>query len=760
MQIHELNNFTGTLGSGSFLAVDNGTDTGKLSTQQLLAATEARIDNIIAGPAPSAEEIVDARLGDDGVVYPSLGDAIRDQFSDVKSEISEIDISSYEESVFSDKAMYNLQKGMSYSTVVNNRLSGMGSSTTGYKIPVTNYNMISFPTMKTSGTSCNYAVFDSNDTLIEFYVNTILDTGDCVTFGLPENASYVVIVIFNDYFQSKSVRLWYENISSKIANLELELNALENAEEYETVTTIKALMLEADSSGYYYKYSCGQNASSRASQANANFKTKRIPVSAGDECTFPAYQSSMGYGSAFVDSSDKVLDYITNSGTNGEIFTVTAPASSAYLLYTSYSSFEDDEHHLTIKHNQFDRMDREELDGIKSALSEALYTQISVLSPADFEQDKVEAGIRNNLNATAIGSAYSSATKFNDASSSTYCADVSAYKKINLPIFKSSDGSGGILFVDEDGVIIRKYSENVSVNGTRKYISVPTNTKYCYFPAYYDFYNLYIYGLYSTADEEFGGGGGGGDNPYPTLTSTQKAQLKSLCDDYYAIRSNFTYGGNTRDNFMTTGSSLLCGTFAQMIYMGRSASDFIGTYANVITKAFDWGYYFDFPIAKRCYGVVKPDNSRYGFSFMANANYSFNSFSGSNRTFMMAADMAAELYNMGCEIPRSEVQVGDLLFYCDSANNNMSLETQLNFRHISHVAIVYDIDAEGFVTTIECTLYSPPIVKTGLKLDDTEARVRAGFYENAIVMCARHPAAYGKGGNVPNAFSPTLGILT
>lgn len=87
MQIHELNNFTGTLGSGAYLAVDDGNDTGKLSTQQLLAATEARIDNIIAGPAPSAEEIVDARLGDDGVTYPSLGDAIRDQVGDLKSDI-------------------------------------------------------------------------------------------------------------------------------------------------------------------------------------------------------------------------------------------------------------------------------------------------------------------------------------------------------------------------------------------------------------------------------------------------------------------------------------------------------------------------------------------------------------------------------------------------------------------------------------------------------------------------------------------------
>ena len=86
MQIHELNNFTGTLGSGAYLAVDDGNDTGKLSTQQLLSATEARIDNIIAGPAPSAEEIVDARLGADGVTYPSLGDAIRDQVSDLKAD--------------------------------------------------------------------------------------------------------------------------------------------------------------------------------------------------------------------------------------------------------------------------------------------------------------------------------------------------------------------------------------------------------------------------------------------------------------------------------------------------------------------------------------------------------------------------------------------------------------------------------------------------------------------------------------------------
>lgn len=99
MQIHELNNYNGNLDSSAYLAVDNGSDTGKVSTVELLADTNAavsqldtvlngRIDNIVAGgEAPSASEIVDARLGADGVTYPSLGSAIRDQVTDLKSDL-------------------------------------------------------------------------------------------------------------------------------------------------------------------------------------------------------------------------------------------------------------------------------------------------------------------------------------------------------------------------------------------------------------------------------------------------------------------------------------------------------------------------------------------------------------------------------------------------------------------------------------------------------------------------------------------------
>lgn len=95
MQIHELNTFNGELGSNTFVAVDNGQDTGKASISQVLADTNdtldqlnERIDNIIAGPASSAEEVIDARLGADGKTYDSLGDAVRGQIELVEDFFS------------------------------------------------------------------------------------------------------------------------------------------------------------------------------------------------------------------------------------------------------------------------------------------------------------------------------------------------------------------------------------------------------------------------------------------------------------------------------------------------------------------------------------------------------------------------------------------------------------------------------------------------------------------------------------------------
>ena len=101
MQIHELNTYSGNLDSGAFIAIDNGSDTGKKPVTALTDPLNARIDNIISSPSPSAAEVQDARQAADGVIYDTLGNAIRGQVGDLQDEIDAI----YTEEVTSTNIM-------------------------------------------------------------------------------------------------------------------------------------------------------------------------------------------------------------------------------------------------------------------------------------------------------------------------------------------------------------------------------------------------------------------------------------------------------------------------------------------------------------------------------------------------------------------------------------------------------------------------------------------------------------------------------
>lgn len=166
MQIHELNNYAGGLDSGAYIAVDDGSDTGKVSVSGLLADTaadiseldnflNARIDNIIAGgTAPSASEIVDARLGADGVAYPSLGDAIRDQVSDLKSDFNDIS----DLNVTWTEGKYIWKDG-------GVEVSGASYKITDY-IPISNIRVPIKYKMRVFNNCATYALYDSNKAYI------------------------------------------------------------------------------------------------------------------------------------------------------------------------------------------------------------------------------------------------------------------------------------------------------------------------------------------------------------------------------------------------------------------------------------------------------------------------------------------------------------------------------------------------------------------------------------------------------------------
>ena len=252
------------------------------------------------------------------------------------------------------------------------------------------------------------------------------------------------------------------------------------------------------------------------------------------------------------------------------------------------------------------------------------------------------------------------------------------------------------------------------------------------------------------------------------LTSIQKEEIKSLMDDYL-VNKVFVYDGSFRresyaypKSVTSLNSSingcmykskyiLNCNLFAQMIWMGRSISDFKSTPTTTITKAFDWGYYFDFIEAKKVYGVTKTNGTYYTGNTYINDNGDVSFI-----TFDNAAAMAAELYRKGYEIPYSDVDIGDLVFYRGdhiSDGDSDGLE-QSSFRYITHVGVVYNVTEYG-PTIMECTnAYAAVIGKSGLGDDVTKfGNVRAAGQEQRVVMAARHPAAYGVTCNVPDKFS-------
>ena len=264
----------------------------------------------------------------------------------------------------------------------------------------------------------------------------------------------------------------------------------------------------------------------------------------------------------------------------------------------------------------------------------------------------------------------------------------------------------------------------------------------------------------------------------PELTSTQKQAMKSLMDAYFAQKNIFEYRGDIRresyayTSKLATGSSTIegcmntagdyllnCGVFAQMIWMGRNISDFTNhmtTPVTSITKAFDWGYYFDFLGSQNAYKVMKDSTTYYG----ANTYKISSSSKPIFITFDNASAMADDLHRKGYEIPYGQADIGDLVFYrADSITDGDTDELEAtNFRNITHVGVVYNVNSDGTLTIMECTnAYTANIGKCGISTASgvtTFGLVRGSNLNYRVEMCARHPSAYGDGGNVPTKFTP------
>lgn len=272
---------------------------------------------------------------------------------------------------------------------------------------------------------------------------------------------------------------------------------------------------------------------------------------------------------------------------------------------------------------------------------------------------------------------------------------------------------------------------------------------------------------------------------YPTLSTERKQQLIDLINAYYTNRSIFDHTLNiTRNVYADTGAYVddthikcNCSLFLQLLWAGVDLSTFTGklsTFSGDIVKAFDWGYYFNF-VNRAAYGITKSDGSYYNFvkpnadsyegSYSANSYY----FAGSNnlynqrfKDFMHSGDMARELKLAGCEVPLSQVQSGDILFFAtvDTTDGESDGFEKTAYENINHCAIVTNVSnkANGDLTIMECTPYfgtatGGNVGTSKISSKDGAVKVRFAQLMDRFVMCARHPAAWGIASNVPEKFT-------
>lgn len=273
---------------------------------------------------------------------------------------------------------------------------------------------------------------------------------------------------------------------------------------------------------------------------------------------------------------------------------------------------------------------------------------------------------------------------------------------------------------------------------------------------------------------------------YPKLTQAQKDAIRAVADSYEVNGDTFHYDFDaTRNDYAnnlcrkTFGDlyrfGLCCSTFVENVWMGRLATDFVGktadTYTNKFTPAFDWGYYFQYKnrraaagLAERdadgnitgYYNYVQPNADSFVGSYSTTTNYDAGCTDLTKyprmqwfRSFMTAADMAQELWELGCEVPFDELDIGDLVFIKSRGDKSTEADTffgQLAWRNIVHVALVYGKSSDGTLWFMDCTPRDPAdsIFMPSMGSSYASNVVEAVDIIGSVVMCARHPAAWCK----------------
>lgn len=297
------------------------------------AVLQAEINQLVApsGSAPSAAEVQNARIGVDGTVYDTLGNAIRGQVTDLKSALNDVEsYLGYPRNYFDGRGLTTTNPTnwtisatkTSVSITHNNSFTG-GTPTLALNVPVGEY--IFHATYSTAEAFYLYidGVYSS---AIKDGSSLVIESGKTYMFEALNISSGVTQTITD-------ISITSVNTSGIVQILESDIDAIESAvnEISETVTRTLSVEMESDTASTVATANGVESAAS-------TYHTVKFPVKGSDVAHVSVASTNWGNPYYIICNSNNEVVAVSESSPSSSTvsalndFVVNIPTNGSYLI--------------------------------------------------------------------------------------------------------------------------------------------------------------------------------------------------------------------------------------------------------------------------------------------------------------------------------------------------------------------------------------------------------------------------------------------